>query len=499
MIRRVLLGISGIVLAVIVIVLVRTVLVEPRWADIAPVTDIRIDEMAAAKRLSESVTFATVSLNLESAIDAQAFLGMHDFLIRSYPGVHRELSREVISEYSLLYTWQGSEPALPPILLMGHLDVVPADAATTWEWPPFSGAIADGFVWGRGTLDDKVSVLGAMEAVEHLLGQGFQPRRTVYLAFGHDEELDGPRGAGKISQLLAERGVHLAFTFDEGMPIVEGIVPGVSKPVALIGVAEKGYLALKLEVELMGEREAEGACGHTAIPPRNTAIGKLARAIVRLESNLMPAKLEEPMSGFFDFLAPEMDFGMRLVVANLWLFEPLLIDALTASPETDATIRSTTAVSIIRGGVKANVVPCAAEAVADFRILPSDSVAGVIDHVRTVIDDPEVSVTQIDLANEPTPISDVDSWGFETVARTVREIFPDVAVAPGLVLAGTDSKHYVGIADANLRFTPARLGPDDVSRIHGTNERIRIDNYGEIIRFYVQLLRNTEEGLQAEP
>ena len=492
MIRRVLLGIAGIVLVVIVIVLVRTALPEPRWADIAPATDIRIDEMAAAKRLSESVTFATVSHSLERTIDEQAFLGLHDFLARSYPQVHGGLTLEVISEYSLLYTWQGSEPALPPILLMGHLDVVPADAATTWEWPPFSGAIADGFVWGRGTLDDKVSVLGAMEAVEHLLGQGFQPRRTVYLAFGHDEELDGPRGAGKISQLLAERGVHLAFTFDEGMPIVEGIVPGVSKPVALIGVAEKGYLALKIEA-----RVARDKCGHSSIPPRNTAIGKLARAIVRLESNLMPAKLEEPMSGFFDFLAPEMDFGMRLVVANLWLFEPLLIDALSASPATDATIRSTTAVTIIRGGVKANVVPCAAEAVADFRILPSDSVAGVIDHVRTVIDDPEVSVTQIDLANEPTPISDVDSWGFETVARTVREIFPDVAVAPGLVLAGTDSKHYVSIADANLRFTPARLGPDDVSRIHGVNERIGIDNYGEIIRFYVQLLRNTGEGLQA--
>ena len=338
-------------------------------------------------------------------------------------------------------------------------------------------------------------MLGALEAVEHLLGRGFQPRRTVYLAFGHDEELDGPRGAGKISELLAERGVHLAFTFDEGMPIVEGIVPGMSKPVALIGIAEKGYLALKLVAR--SERETQGDCGHSAIPPRNAAIGKLARAIVRLESNLMPAKLEEPMSGFFEFLAPEMDFGMRLLVANLWLFEPLLIDALEASPETDATIRSTTAVTIVRAGVKANVVPCTAEAVADFRILPSDSVAGVIDHVRTVIDDPFVSVAQIDLANEPTPVSDVDSWGFETVARTVREIFPDVAVAPGLVLAGTDSKHYVEVADANFRFTPARLGPDDVSRIHSVDERIRIDNYGEIIRFYIQLLRNTGEGLQA--
>ena len=365
---------------------------------------------------------------------------------------------------------------------MGHIDVVPAGEAAEWEWPPFSGAIADGFVWGRGTLDDKVSVLGALEAVEHLLGQGFEPRRTVYLGFGHDEELDGPRGAGKISELLAERGIHLAFTFDEGMPILKGIVPGMTKPVALIGIAEKGYLALKLETR--------GKCGHSSIPPRETAIGKLARAISRLESNPMPAKLEEPMSSFFEFLAPHMTFGMRVVAANLWLFEPLLIEVLKATAETDAAIRSTKAVTIIRAGLKANMVPCTAEAVADFRILPSDSVAGVIDHVGTVIDDPGVNVSQIELANEPTPVSDVDSWGFETVARTAREIFPDAAVAPGLVLAGTDSKHYVGIADASLRFTPARLGPDDVSRIHGVNERLRIDNYGEIIRFYIQLLRN---------
>ena len=314
-------------------------------------------------------------------------------------------------------------------------------------------------------------------------GQGFQPTRTVYLAFGHDEELDGPLGAGKIAKVLAERGIKLALTFDEGMPIVDGIVPGMSKPVALIGIAEKGYLALKLE--------ARGCEGHSSIPCRNTAIGKLARAIRRLESNPMPTKLEEPMSGFFDFLAPEMDFGMRLVVANRWLFAPLLIRALKATPETDALIRSTTAITIIRGGVKANVQSKTAEAVADFRILPSDSVAGVIEHVRTVIDDPDVSVAQIDLANERPPVSEVDSWGFAMVAKTVRQIFPDAAVAPGLVLAGTDSKHYVEVADNSFRFTPARFGPEDVSRIHGGNERISIENYGEIIGFYIQLLRNT--------
>ena len=397
--------------------------------------------------------------------------------------MHRSLKREVISDFSLLYTWKGADPNLRPILLMGHLDVVPAVNLDDWERPPFSGEIADGFVWGRGTLDDKVSVLAALEAVEHLLGNGFQPKRTVYLAFGHDEELDGPRGAGEIAKLLAERSVKLAFTFDEGMPIVGGVVPGVSKPVAIIGVAEKGYLAVKIK--------ATAEPGHSSIPPRTTAAGKLARAIHRLESNPMPAKLEQPMTGFFDALAAEMDFGMRVVVANRWLFEPVLISALEATLETDAAIRSTTAVTVMRSGEKANVLPATAEAIADFRILPSDSVAGVIDHVRNAIDDPDVTVEQFGLANEPTPVPDSDSAAFAILARTVRETFPDVAVAPSLVLAGTDSKHYVDVADANFRFTPVRLGPDDIGRLHGLNERIRIDNYGEIIRFYIQLLRNT--------
>lgn len=369
------------------------------------------------------------------------------------------------------------------------MDVVPVapGSESSWERPPFSGDIADGFIWGRGTLDDKVSVLAILEAVERLLADGFAPERTVYLAFGHDEEVDGPEGAAKIASLLAERGVELEFTLDEGGIIAHDIVPGVAPPVALVGVAEKGYLALKL-------RAGTEECGHASMPPKTTAIGRLAGAIHRLETNPMPANLAPPVTDMFDRLAPEMPFMLRLAVTNRWLFSPLVTSRLSESRATDAAIRTTTAVTRISGGVKANVLPCAAEAIVDFRILPSDSIASVTAHVREVIDDPLIEISQHGLANEPPPVSDIDSKGFQALQTTVRQIFPDALPAPHLVIAATDSKHFTGIAENSYRFLPIRLGPDDTGRIHGTNERISLQNYSEVIRFYVQLLLNAAQS-----
>ncbi len=269
------------------------------------------------------------------------------------------------------------------------MDVVPVEpgSAGAWQHPPFSGAIADGFVWGRGTLDDKVSVLATLEAIELLLADGFTPERTIYLAFGHDEEIDGRHGAAAIAAVLAERGVRLGFTLDEGGIIAHDIVPGVAPPVALIGVAEKGYLSLKLSVE------AED-CGHSSMPPRTTVIGRLAGAIHRLESNPMAANLAPSMIDMFDQLADEMPFMLGLAVSNRWLFAPLVESRLSESPSSDAAIRTTTAVTMFNAGVKANVLPCAAEAVVNFRILSSDSVASVTEHVRQVIDDPVIEISR---------------------------------------------------------------------------------------------------------
>jgi len=489
MARKATLGALAAFCVLVVVLVVNTLLVRPRGAvtDRAPAV-VAIDRDAAARRLGDAIRLRTVSQGREAPVAGEAFLELHRLLESRFPRAHAALARETVGDFSLLYTWRGTDPGLRPILLAAHLDVVPVEPGTeaVWEQPPFSGAVADGFVWGRGALDDKVSVVGTLEAVEVLLGQDFAPARTVYLAFGHDEEIDGLNGAKKIVQVLADRGVRLDFSLDEGGVIVHDLVPGVRKPVALIGIAEKGYLSLRLAVKLPPDQ-----CGHSSMPPRTSAMARLAVAVQRLEANRMRERIEPPVTLFVDALAPEMSFPMRLVAANRWLFRPILKFIFTTGRATNALIRTTTAVTIVRGGVKANVIPCEAEAVVNFRILPGDTVETVTAHTRAMLDDPGVTVEQIEIANEPSAVSGVDTRGYEALKKTVRQVFPETVSAPFLVLAGTDSKHYAEVADNSYRFLPVRLGPADLARIHGADERISVENYEEVVRFYVQLMQNT--------
>ena len=263
------------------------------------------------------------------------------------------------------------------------MDVVPVESGTEADWthPPFAGAVADGFIWGRGTMDMKQSLMAILEAVEFLLENGVAPKRTVYLAFGHDEEVGGTNGAARIAQLLESRGIALDFTLDEGLVITNGIIPGVSKPAALIGLAEKGRVTLELIVE--------GPGGHSSMPPLSTTVGKLARAIVRLESNQMPASLQSPTAEMLRYLAPEMPVHLRAAIANWWLLGPLVMSRLESGRATNALVRTTTAVTVIRGGSKPNLVPQKASAIVDFRILPGERVedveAHVDEHVRSAV------------------------------------------------------------------------------------------------------------------
>jgi carboxypeptidase PM20D1 len=484
--RLVLVMITGVVLIIISAVLFRATSITSRQISVEPITPISIDIRQSAKRLAGAIRYKTVSYQDHSKIDSSEFLRFHQYIEQAFPRVHAMLTREVVNEYSLLYTWKGSSEELNPIVLMGHMDVVPVDIGleSDWTYPPFDGRIAEGYIWGRGSMDVKLALTAALEAVEMLIAQEFQPRRTVYLAFGHDEEIGGLSGAANIASLLEERGVRPAFTLDEGSAIVEGIVPGVTKPVALVALAEKGYLTLMLT--------ATGEGGHSSRPKHPTAIGKLARAIHRLETNLMPADLRQPAAGMFDYLVSEMPFSMRAVVANRWLFEPFLVSRLEGSPATNAIIRTTTAPTLLtKTGTKENVIPREAKAVVNFRILPGDTVQGVKDRVDQIISDIDVKVTQYGHAVEASAVSDQDSPEFRALHRTIRQVFPDTVVAPSLVIGGTDSKHYEKIAENSFRFIPMRLEKEDLKRIHGKDERISIENYGEIIRFYVQLLRNT--------
>ena len=457
---------------------------ESRQLVVAAADEIAVDAAAAAARLGEAIRYKTISHQDPARFDGAPYLALHDFLARSYPRAHQALRREVVNDYSLLYTWPGSEPELKPILLLGHLDVVPVDSGSEDKWthPAFSGQVAGGHIWGRGALDDKVSVLGALEAVEYLLAQGFVPKRAVHLAFGHDEEVGGGQGAARIAALLAERELRFDYTLDEGLVITQGLMPGVEAPVALIGLGEKGYVSLELVARARG--------GHSSMPPPHTAAGLIAGAVHALESNPMPARIEGPVAEMFDYVGSEMTLPFRVLFTNRWLFAPLIEWQLSSGPATNALIRTTTAPTMLSAGVKENVLPVEARAVVNFRILPGDSIARVVDHVRDVVDDPAIEIRELP-GSEPSPVADSSSASFRALHKTVAQVFPDVVVAPGLSIAATDSRHYSGISDSSYRFLPLRLRPEDLERIHGTDERIAIDNYADIIRFYIQLIRNT--------
>jgi len=451
---------------------------------VQPATDVAVPE-GAAERLAGSLRIPTVSHEDPAAFDAPSFHALHAYFEAAFPRVHSQLRRETAGTYSLLYTWPGSDDSLKPILLMAHLDVVPVEPGTESQWQadPFGGRIADGFIWGRGAIDNKSAVVATLEAVEMLLGEGFRPARTVYLAYGHDEETGGTRGAREIAALLARRGVQLEMVLDEGGAIGDGILPGVAVPVALIGIAEKGFASIELSTRAPG--------GHASLPQRQSAIGILSAAIARLEKSPMPARLEGPTRQLFERIGPQLPFVQRAVFANLWLTRALATHQLASEPATNAMVRTTAAATIFQAGTKDNVLASRARAVVNFRIAPSDSVAAVVEHVRRVIDDSRVELRIVgSFSAEPSAVSSTESDSFRKLERTIRSVTPDAIVAPYLVTAVTDSRHFAAISKTTFRFLPLRLAARDLERIHGADERISIRDYEQAIRTYRQLVAN---------
>ena len=471
--------------ALLVVMVVRALQLKPDRSSVPLAGLLTVDADAAAQRLSGAIRFETVSNQDRSLVPVEAFRGLHAYLAEAFPRVHAALTRETVADLSLLYTWPGSDPAAAPIILMGHLDVVPVAPGTEdqWEHPPFSGEIADGFIWGRGTLDDKHSVMALLEALDGLLAVGFKPKRTVYLVFGHDEEIGGQSGAKAVAELLASRGVKASFVVDEGMAIVDGFLPGVKRSVAMIGLAEKGYMSVQLR--------AGGVGGHSSMPPAATAIGLVSRAIARLEEHPFPARLIAPVEALFTAAAPEMGLASRTIFANLWLTRPLVLKRLTSKPNTASQARTTTAPTIFHAGVKENILPQEASAVVNFRLLQGDTIDSALERIRSIVGDKRVEVTALTgMLSNPSPISETSSDGYATLTHTIQQVFPGVLIAPSLVTGGTDSRHFIPITRDIYRFCPMRVTPEDMGRVHGTNERQPVADFAKIVQFYAQLIRN---------
>ncbi|MCR4315396.1 MAG: M20 family peptidase [Planctomycetes bacterium] len=483
--RKVLLALHVPIILLAAVLVYRAGTMESRQIAVPLVERIEIDEAAAAELLGAAVRYETVSHGNPEEQIREPFARFREFLRATFPRLYEAMTYETVSEHSLLFEWEGTDASLDPALLMGHYDVVPIEPGTEaeWEHPPFSGEIADDFVWGRGTLDDKGTVIAILSACDRLIEDGYKPKRTLYLAFGHDEEIGGSDGAAKISELLQSRGVRLDYVLDEGGTIADGIVGGVDKPVALVGIAEKGYLSVELV--------ATGDGGHSSMPPRDTAVALLASAIAKLSENQFPARISGPAGDMLSFLGPEMGFTSRLAIANLWALDWLVIRKFAAQPSTDAMLRTTIAPTILRAGVKDNVIPSEARATVNFRILPGDTTESVIAHVRELIASDRIEILATDEGRDPSKVSSTSAEQFISLQKTISAMFPDAIVSPYLVLGGTDSRHYEPLSDNIYRFLPLVFKSEDLERLHGTNERIAVKDFANCIRFFFQLIKTT--------
>ncbi|MEL6913321.1 MAG: M20/M25/M40 family metallo-hydrolase [Pseudomonadota bacterium] len=487
--RRILMGLSvlGVLLvALLAVIGINTALyrLPPAPEGLPEVTVAQVDADAVAARLAEALAIPTISYPDRALFDYPEFDRFLDWMVETYPGVHATMERELINR-SPLYRWPGTDPTRAPVLFIGHYDVVPVPDATldNWEVSPFAGVIRDGYVWGRGALDDKGSVIGLLEAAEAAIAAGFQPARDVYFAFGEDEEVGGELGAVATRAVLDARGLDFAWMLDEGSMVFDGVLPGVAQPVASINVAEKGYLTLDLI--------ATGQSGHSSLPPSETAVGILARAVTALEETPVPGGLTDVTAEFFDGVAPAFSGVNRALFANQWLFRPILEAELGKANTTNALLRTTTAPTMLSASPQENVLAGEAVATVNFRLHPRDSMRGVIAHVRAVIDDPRVRVVPRANAIEASEVASAGAEGFQLIRAATEAVYGEVVVVPGLTVGATDSRHYAGIAEDAYRFLPLLFGPDDVARLHGDNERVGVEALAQMVQAYRAIL----EGL----
>ncbi len=454
----------------------------PADAPIPDTSEYALDVSAAAMRLGEAIRFRTVSL-VEETDDRAQFEALHAWMQQRYPAFHAAARREVIGELSLLYTWPGSDPAQPPLLLLAHQDVVPvsADTRQAWRVDPFGGVVRDDAVWGRGAIDDKGSLIAILEAAEFLAAQGRAPTRTMLFAFGHDEEIGGDNGAVRIAATLAERGVRAWFALDEGMAAVERH-PLTGGQAAMIGISERGSGTLRVR--------ATGQPGHSSMPPKETAVSLVAEAVIRIHDMPIVRRLEGgPALGMMRALAPELSLTNRMAVSNEWLFAPLLHDRMAGDAAAQALLGTSVAPTMIEGGVRPNVLPAEATAMINLRIHPRDNAEDLLRRAREAVADLDgVTVEWAEAPRDATSISSTTSSSYGLLAALSRAVLPDAPVAPGLVLAGTDSRHYGGVAENVYRFQPILLSTEDLAGLHGVNEHISMANYERMIRFYIGLM-----------
>lgn len=478
------LGLGAAVLALGTVVGARTAMFEPDA--VADGSKIRVaaaapfDTQLAAEHLGAAVRFKTVSNQNAADNQVAEWDKLQAWLAATYPKSHAAMQKELLGQ-TMVYTWPGSDPSAQPIIMMAHQDVVPVTAGTEKDWKhdPFAGVIADGAVWGRGTIDDKGSLVALFEAMEALALQGFKPKRTIYLVSGHDEEVGGD-GAKAAAELLKSRNVKALFTLDEG-GLITSDTPIVNGPAMMIGVAEKGYMTLRVTAPAVG--------GHSSMPPAEIGSVNLAKAIVAINDNQFPMELRGPAASMLDVLAMKAGGMTKVAAANKWLLGGTIKSQMAKSPSSAALLHTTIAPTMLEGSPKENVLPQSANALVNYRIAPWDNSKLVLERTRAVTANLGVKVDYTERApREPTPVSSATSLGWQLIVASAEAGHPGVIASPYLVVGGTDSRSMTPISDDVYRFAAISLATSETKMIHGTNEHMTVKNLESLIAFYTRLL-----------
>ena len=470
--------IIGIICAFLAVILVRAAKFTPKAQPNLTGEIENFDKDAAINALATLVRCKTVSNVDHSLEDDTEFEKLIASLPSLYPRVFDVCSVQTLPDRALLFRWPGKKQA-DPTVLMAHYDVVPVDEGK-WDKPPFAAIIEDGVMWGRGTLDTKVTMNGVLSAANHLIAKGFRPENDIFFAFSGGEEVNG-KGAVNIVNYFETHDIHPALVVDEGGAVVQNVFPGVKEPCGLIGIAEKGMMNVEYKTLSGG--------GHASSPPPNTPVDTLAKAILRVKEHPFQMHLTKPAAEMFDTLGRHSSFALKILFANLWCFKPVLdLYCKLCGGEINALVRTTTAFTMMEGSTARNVIPPEASIVSNMRLNPADSVASALAYLRKTVANGKVEVTILE-SFEPSPISETGCSAWDKVASAVANTWEGCSVSPYLMVQCSDSRHYGKISNHVYRFSAADLTAEERKTIHGNNERIRLETVCKAVEFYIRLMK----------
>ncbi|MBO5837837.1 MAG: M20/M25/M40 family metallo-hydrolase [Oscillospiraceae bacterium] len=471
-------AILGAIALLLLVILVRALAFQPKPQPEKDEETIAFDADAAVSALQQLVRCKTISYNDKAMEDDTEFQKLIDLLPGLYPKVFETCSLTQLPDRALLFHWQGKAAAAPSVM-MAHYDVVPVNEES-WEKPPFAGIIEDGVLWGRGTLDTKVTFNGVLTAANYLIEQGFVPENDMYFAFSGGEEING-MGAVHIVNYFKEKGITPALVVDEGGAVVENVFPGVKQPCAMVGIAEKGMMNVQYTVLSGG--------GHASAPLPKTPLTSLAKACQKIVKNPFKMHITKPAAEMFDTLGRYSGFGLKIVFANLWLFKPVLDLICRASGgELNALVRTTTAFTMAEGSNARNVIPAQASLVSNMRLNPADSVDSALAYLKKTVNDEDVQITVLE-SFEPSPVSETNCDSWNKVAAAVANTWPGCIVSPYLMVQCSDSRHYRDLSRHVYRFSAMDLTAQERRSIHGNNEKIRLETIGKAVEFYIRLMK----------